>query len=67
MTPASGKCYKPASLDNYNIEDINSEDSTDEEDQPRKVVPAWAQGELGFFIYRSPELTYSDHILSVVR
>ena len=33
----------PSSLDNYNIEDLSSGDDTDDDQNPRKKVPAWAQ------------------------
>ena len=30
--------------DNYNINDIKSDDDTDDEDNPRKQIPSWAKG-----------------------
>ena len=44
MTPM--RVYKTTSPspDNYGIEDLKSDDDTDDEDQPRKRIPAWAQG-----------------------
>ncbi|XP_064627359.1 inner centromere protein A-like [Lineus longissimus] len=39
MTPQGKK-----RCDNYDIEDMNSDDSTDDEDKPRKETPAWANG-----------------------
>ncbi|KAL1431034.1 hypothetical protein MTO96_014442 [Rhipicephalus appendiculatus] len=30
--------------DNYDIEDLNSGDETDDDEKPRKEVPAWATG-----------------------
>ncbi|KAL6735103.1 hypothetical protein Aduo_005578 [Ancylostoma duodenale] len=42
MTP--DKVHKPASENDYNIEDLSSGDETDQEDAPRKKVPAWAEG-----------------------
>jgi inner centromere protein len=39
MTPQSKK-----RCDNYDIDDMNSEDSTDDEDKPRKEIPTWASG-----------------------
>ena len=43
MTPVR-KVYKQASPDNYDISDIRSDDSTDDDDAPRKKIPAWASG-----------------------
>ncbi|WKX96521.1 hypothetical protein Q1695_012728 [Nippostrongylus brasiliensis] len=42
LTP--DKVFKPASENNYNIEDLSSGDETDNEDAPRKKVPDWAEG-----------------------
>jgi inner centromere protein len=30
--------------ENYNIGDLKSDDDTDDEDAPKKVIPTWAQG-----------------------
>lgn len=46
MTPAE-KIRKPASDENYNIADLHSDDSTDDESKPRKKIPLWAQGQMG--------------------
>ncbi|NWU20195.1 INCE protein, partial [Dyaphorophyia castanea] len=45
MTPQSRKELKPpvTSSNDYGM-DLNSDDSTDDESQPRKPVPAWATG-----------------------
>ncbi|NWV82175.1 INCE protein, partial [Dasyornis broadbenti] len=45
MTPQSRKEFKPAvtASNDYGM-DLNSDDSTDDESQPRKPVPAWATG-----------------------
>ncbi|NWV89751.1 INCE protein, partial [Machaerirhynchus nigripectus] len=45
MTPQSRKEFKPpvTSSNDYGM-DLNSDDSTDDESQPRKPVPAWATG-----------------------
>ena len=32
----------PSSAENYNIEDLDSGDETDDDERPRKKVPAWA-------------------------
>ncbi|PIK35467.1 hypothetical protein BSL78_27706 [Apostichopus japonicus] len=42
MTPQ--RIYVAASEENYGIDDLHSGDSTDDEDDPRKVIPKWAQG-----------------------
>lgn len=44
MTPPPAQTRKPASSENYDISDIRSDESTDDEDAPRKKVPYWAQG-----------------------
>ncbi|KAM9557378.1 inner centromere protein isoform 2-T3 [Guaruba guarouba] len=43
MTPQGPKCPKPpvVTSTNYGM-DVNSDDSTDDESQPRKPIPAWA-------------------------
>ncbi|NXA11165.1 INCE protein, partial [Sapayoa aenigma] len=45
MTPQSRKALKPpvTSPNDYGM-DLNSDDSTDDESQPRKPVPSWATG-----------------------
>lgn len=30
--------------DNYDIGDLKSDDDTDDEDNPRKIIPKWASG-----------------------
>ena len=51
MTPKRPKRIN-STEENYNIDDINSEDSTDDEEQPRKRIPKWAEGALhGFTKY----------------
>ncbi|NXQ32371.1 INCE protein, partial [Alaudala cheleensis] len=47
MTPQSRKEFKvPMTNSNDYGMDLNSDDSTDDESQPRKPVPAWATGNL---------------------
>ncbi|NXQ44039.1 INCE protein, partial [Catharus fuscescens] len=47
MTPQSKKEFKvPMTSSNDYGMDLNSDDSTDDESQPRKPVPAWATGNL---------------------
>lgn len=40
MTPP--RSYKAQSKTDYGLHDLNSDDETDQEDDPRKEVPAWA-------------------------
>lgn len=49
MTPA--KKYYPTkiSLESYDISDLRSDDSTDEDEAPKKKVPTWALGMINFF------------------
>lgn len=48
MTPQSKKEFKvPMTNSNDYGMDLNSDDSTDDESQPRKPVPAWATGMCG--------------------
>jgi inner centromere protein len=35
---------KAPTAENYDINDLHSDDSTDEEDKPKKKIPSWAQG-----------------------
>lgn len=45
MTPnPRPKKVAPSTETNYNIDDLNSEDETDDEDNPRKKIPKWAEG-----------------------
>ena len=45
LTPVRKEYTQNSNADNYNIDDIKSDDSTDEEDAPRKPIPDWAEGE----------------------
>lgn len=44
MTPERQKPKKLANANNYDIGDIKSDDSTDDESAPKKRIPPWAQG-----------------------
>jgi hypothetical protein len=35
--------------DNYDIRDVASDDSTDDESKPKKKIPSWARSELHIF------------------
>jgi hypothetical protein len=39
------KIFLPSTDENYNVDDLSSNDETDDEDHPRKTVPSWAQSE----------------------
>ncbi|KAK2148624.1 hypothetical protein LSH36_488g02003, partial [Paralvinella palmiformis] len=44
MTPVRKVYLKNNSGENYNIDDIRSDDSTDDDETPRKKIPSWATG-----------------------
>ena len=46
MTPQRKAVIRPAIFDkdNYDISDLKSDESTDDEDRPRKPIPSWATG-----------------------
>ena len=49
MTPRGpDRPLLPSTATNYNIDDFCSDDSTDDEDRPKKVVPKWAKGNWNF-------------------
>jgi len=37
------KIFLPSTEENYNVDDLSSNDETDDEEHPRKTVPSWAQ------------------------
>lgn len=43
MTP--DKVPVPSSANDYNVNDLSSNDETDNEDEPKKKVPSWAEKE----------------------
>jgi len=38
------KVHLPSTEENYNVDDLSSGDETDNDENPRKTVPRWAQG-----------------------
>jgi len=45
MTPRGpDRPLLPSTATDYNIDDIRSDDSTDNEDEPKKKIPNWAKG-----------------------
>ena len=38
------KKYKKSTANDYGIDELRSDDSTDDDEAPRKVVPQWAKG-----------------------
>ncbi|ESO87244.1 hypothetical protein LOTGIDRAFT_229356 [Lottia gigantea] len=68
MITPDKKIKDNSSNQDYNIQDLHSDDSTDDEDAPRKKIPIWAQGNnlkaaLINQEYHPPKL---DEIFSVV-
>lgn len=51
LTPQVQKSYLASTEENYNIDDLASGDSTDDDEAPRKIIPKWAKGES---FYRLP-------------
>lgn len=41
---------KSKNSDNYDIEDHGSDDSTDDDQAPKKKIPKWAMGEYFFLV-----------------
>eukprot|EP00094_Tigriopus_californicus_P008207 TCALIF_07903-PA protein Name:"Similar to INCENP Inner centromere protein (Gallus gallus)" AED:0.07 eAED:0.07 QI:151/0.6/0.5/0.66/1/1/6/0/880 len=70
MTPARHE-LPPEPLENpnnYDINDLRSDDDTDDEDQPRKILPSWASGHafrtaLLTQCYNPPDV---DHIFDMI-
>ena len=44
MTPDKKYYTTKISLESYDISDLRSDDSTDEDEAPKKKVPTWALG-----------------------
>lgn len=42
--PCFDRTHKASTEEDYGIDDLHSDDSSDDEDDPRKIVPSWAQG-----------------------
>ncbi|KAH7725884.1 Inner centromere protein [Aphelenchoides avenae] len=51
------KVFLPATEENYNVDDLSSNDETDDEENPRKKVPNWAtKNELKLHVDRQREV-----------
>jgi len=60
MTPRGpDKQLQPSTLTNYNIDDFCSDDSTDDEDRPKKQVPRWAKGKENYGISTTLQKDFS--------
>lgn len=44
LNPEDRQPLPSKDADNYGLDDVNSGDSSDDESNPKKVVPEWAQG-----------------------
>ena len=49
--------------DNYDIHDLRSDEDTDDEDQPRKVIPKWADGKIPFVMANASEIIFCHDLL----
>ena len=43
LYPSHLSPHRPSTHDNYVIDDLGSDDDTDDEDNPRKKIPQWAE------------------------
>ena len=49
--------------EDYGIDDVNTDDSTDDEDCPKKVVPAWAKLVQGEGVYYLIHRFFTNHVV----
>ena len=55
------RAHKPSTDEDYGIDDLRSDDSSDDEDAPRKKVPSWAKGQLPSHMLEVPALDWKQY------
>ena len=64
MTPVQDD---PLLYDNYDIGNLNSEDSTDDDECPRKQIPTWAQSQFLNTWIQSQEEEMGRNMIDIAR